>query len=164
MLDLHAKQKPIKIPIFSTDQRLRSSNPIKTQKKASVFTISQKLGQEEAQRPHQHLKNPKNHQNRIQKINRQKLHELISLTHELNIYLKFLWYEIPSKETTNETLTVEFVSNLSRDREQAQLRGLTQIWSRERGERKALEPFFFFYSTAWREEREIPGKDFWESP
>lgn len=90
MLDLHAKQKPIKIPIFSTDQRLRSSNPIKTQKKASVFTISQKLGEEEAQPPHQHLKNPKNHQNRIQKINRQKLHELISLTHEVNIYLKFL--------------------------------------------------------------------------
>lgn len=53
--------------IFITNQSVRSSNPIKTQEKSNVATVSPGLGQEEAQDPHhQHKKkNPQIHQNRI---------------------------------------------------------------------------------------------------
>lgn len=48
---MHANPKKKK-KIFITNQSVRSSNPIKTQEKSSVLTISPGLGQEEAQDPH----------------------------------------------------------------------------------------------------------------
>lgn len=96
---MHANQK--KKRIFITNQSVRSSNPIKTQEKSNVATVSPGLGQEEAQDPHHQHKKKKIHKSIKTEFGEifynKKQHELISLTQELSFNLKFFWHETPSK-------------------------------------------------------------------